>query len=123
MHSKPALRTLLAIAAFGAGVHALAADPPASDTLITPLLEQPLAARAAPVASMLTVEYKPGAGTPPHTHPADTFVYVLAGGMWCDGSWCDPGTHIEIPEGAAAGPYASPGNHISSTAATRSARS
>ncbi|MBX9608295.1 MAG: cupin domain-containing protein [Gammaproteobacteria bacterium] len=81
MQSKPALRTLLAIAALGAGAHALAADPPASDTLITPLLEQPLTAREAPVASMLTVEYKPGASTPPHTHPADTFVYVLSGAI------------------------------------------
>lgn len=81
MHTTTALRTLLAIAALGAGAHVLAADPPPTDTVITPLLEQPLAARAAPVASMLTVEYKPGAGTPPHTHPADTFVYVLAGAI------------------------------------------
>ena len=28
---------------------------------------------------MITVEYAPGAGTPPHRHDAHTFVYVLAG--------------------------------------------
>ena len=58
-----------------------ATEPPKADTIITPLLEKPLAARSAPVASMITVEYAPGAGTPPHTHPADTFVYVLEGAI------------------------------------------
>ncbi|MGE0859042.1 MAG: cupin domain-containing protein [Gammaproteobacteria bacterium] len=80
MNTKTALRTLCATAALSAACHALAADP-ATDTVITPLLERPLAARETPVASMLTVEYQPGAGTPPHTHPADTFVYVLAGAI------------------------------------------
>ena len=47
----------------------------------SPLLEQTLSAREAAVASMLTVEYAPGAATPPHTHPADTFVYVLSGSI------------------------------------------
>lgn len=55
-----------------------AADP---STIITPLLEKPLAARSAAVASVLTVEYAPGAGTPSHSHPADTFVYVLEGAI------------------------------------------
>lgn len=54
------------------------ADP---GTIITPLLEQALAPRSAAVASMVTVEYAPGAATPPHTHPADTFVYVLSGAV------------------------------------------
>ncbi len=53
----------------------------ASDTVLTPLVEQALAPRAAAVATMLTVEYAPGADTPPHTHPADTFVYVLSGAV------------------------------------------
>ncbi len=53
----------------------------ASDTILTPLIEQPLAARSAAIGSMLTVEYAPGASTPPHTHPADTFVYVLSGSI------------------------------------------
>ena len=51
------------------------------DTIITPLMEKPLANRAAAVAGLLTVEYAPGAGTPPHSHPADTFVYVLEGAI------------------------------------------
>lgn len=57
------------------------ADAPADGTVITPLLEKPLTASAAPVGTMLTVEYAPGAGTPAHRHPADTFVYVLEGAI------------------------------------------
>ena len=53
----------------------------ASDTIITPLIEKSLSSRAASVGSMLTVEYAPGASTPPHRHPADTFVYVLEGAI------------------------------------------
>lgn len=58
-----------------------ASGPGTSDTVITPLMEQALSARDAAVASVLTVEYAPGASTPPHTHPADTFVYVLSGSI------------------------------------------
>ena len=53
----------------------------AGDTVITPLIEKPLSPLAVPVGSMLTVEYAPGASTPPHQHPADTFVYVLEGAI------------------------------------------
>ncbi len=62
--------------------HGVLADTAAdTSTIITPLMEKPLAARTAAVASMVTVEYAPGAGTPPHSHPADTFVYVLEGAI------------------------------------------
>lgn len=64
-----------------ASAHEETGKAAASDTVITPLVEQALAPRAAAVASMLTVEYAPGADTPPHTHPADTFVYVLSGAI------------------------------------------
>ncbi len=80
------MRTRTLLLATGLGLCALScashADGQAkTDTVITPLLEQALPARAAAVASMVTVEYAPGAGTPPHTHPADTFVYVLQGAI------------------------------------------
>lgn len=64
-----------------ASAHEETGKAAASDTVITPLVEQALAPRASAVASMLTVEYAPGADTPPHTHPADTFVYVLSGAI------------------------------------------
>jgi quercetin dioxygenase-like cupin family protein len=58
------------------------ADADAKDgTILTALMEKPLANRSAAVAGLLTVEYAPGAGTPPHSHPADTFVYVLEGAI------------------------------------------
>ncbi len=40
-----------------------------------------------------------------HGHMGHHIVYVLSGGMWCGDVWCGPGTHIEVPFGAAAGPY------------------
>ena len=68
--------------ALGGGVATASADEEnRADTVITPLLEQPLPMRESAVASMVTVEYAPGASTPPHTHPADTFVYVLQGAI------------------------------------------
>ncbi len=64
--------------AFAVGPLAAVADAP-GDTVITPVLEQPLTDLPGKVVSMITVEYAPGAGTPPHRHEAHTFVYVLSG--------------------------------------------
>ena len=72
---------LVGLAFGGLVATASAHEQGSADTVITPLLEQPLPMRAAAVAGMITVEYAPGAGTPPHTHPADTFVYVLQGAI------------------------------------------
>lgn len=72
---------LVGLALGGLVATASAHEEDSADTVITPLLEQPLPARDSAVATMVTVEYAPGAGTPPHTHPADTFVYVLQGAI------------------------------------------
>ena len=40
-----------------------------------------------------------------HGHQGHHLMYVLRGGMWCGDRWCPPGTYIDLPEGAAAGPY------------------
>jgi hypothetical protein len=40
-----------------------------------------------------------------HGHHGHHGVYVLRGGMWCGERWCPPGTYIDLPYGAAAGPY------------------
>ena len=72
---------LAGLALGGVVASASAHEEGSADTVITPLLEQPLPVRDAAVATMVTVEYAPGAGTPPHTHPADTFVYVLQGAV------------------------------------------
>ena len=75
------ITALVGLAFGGLMATASAHEQGSADTVITPLLEQPLPMRAAAVAGMITVEYAPGAGTPPHTHPADTFVYVLQGAI------------------------------------------
>lgn len=74
-------RLLISIVAAALSPVSFADEVLTPDTIITPLMEKPLANRAAAVAGLLTVEYAPGAGTPPHSHPADTFVYVLEGAI------------------------------------------
>lgn len=74
-------RLLISIVAAALSPASFADEVLTPDTIITPLMEKPLAKRAAAVAGLLTVEYAPGAGTPPHSHPADTFVYVLEGAI------------------------------------------
>ena len=57
------------------------ADDAASGTTIIPLLNKALADLPGKEATMLTVEYAPGAATPSHRHNAHTFVYVLEGSI------------------------------------------
>jgi quercetin dioxygenase-like cupin family protein len=48
---------------------------------ITPLLTKELSGIPGKEASMLTVEYPPGASSPIHRHNAHVFVYVLEGAV------------------------------------------
>ena len=56
---------------------ALAAD----DAKVTPLMTKDLTGIAGKEASMVTVEYAPGAASAEHRHNAHTFVYVLEGSV------------------------------------------
>lgn len=40
-----------------------------------------------------------------HGHLGHHGMYVLRGGMSCNGEWCGPGTYIDVPLGVAAGPF------------------
>jgi len=60
--------------------------------------------RRDPAFVSLHTRWDPGFVMHRHGHKGHHVVYVLAGGMWCDDTWCGPGTHIEVPLGAAAGP-------------------
>jgi hypothetical protein len=40
-----------------------------------------------------------------HGHLGHHGMYVLRGGMTCGDRWCPAGTYIDLPDGAAAGPY------------------
>jgi hypothetical protein len=53
----------------------------------------------------LHTRWDPGVVMHRHGHKGHHVVYVLSGGMSCGDVWCGPGTHIEVPFGAAAGPY------------------
>ena len=60
-----------------AGAQEAGAQPVAA----VPLMTRPLAGIDGREGTMLTVEYAPGAASPPHRHNASTFVYVLEGSV------------------------------------------
>lgn len=51
------------------------------DAKVTPLMTKDLAGLSGKEATMLTVEYAPGASSSKHRHNANTFVYVLEGSI------------------------------------------
>src|SRR5215475_7421116 len=53
----------------------------AQDTKVTPLLSKDLPEFPGKEATMVTVEYAPGAASAEHRHNAHTFVYVLEGSV------------------------------------------
>lgn len=60
---------------------ALAGISAAQQTKVTPLLSHDLPQLVGKEATMLTVEYAPGAGGDVHRHNAHVFVYVLEGSI------------------------------------------
>src|SRR5436190_22164954 len=58
-----------------------AAAAAAQDAKVTPLMTKQLSGIAGKEATMLTVEYAPGASSAEHRHNAYTFVYVLEGSI------------------------------------------
>jgi len=59
----------------------MAKESAVQSTKVTPLLTKDLAGLAGKEATMLTVEYPPGASSTKHRHNANTFVYVLEGSV------------------------------------------
>jgi quercetin dioxygenase-like cupin family protein len=53
----------------------------ADDVKVTPLMTKDLAGIVGKEATMVTVEYAPGASSAVHRHNANTFVYVLEGSV------------------------------------------
>ena len=53
--------------------------PALAEDSVSVLMNQPLADMAGKVATMLTVDYAPGAASDPHVHPGSVFAYVLEG--------------------------------------------
>ena len=49
--------------------------------------------------------YDPGMIVRRHGHHSPHVVFVLEGSIWCGDRLCPAGTHIELPHGAAFGPF------------------
>jgi quercetin dioxygenase-like cupin family protein len=73
----PGIR-LLAILAAACLAHAVHAAP---ETIVTPLMDVPLADYPGKEALMITVVYPPGGADPVHMHRAHGFIYVLEGSI------------------------------------------
>lgn len=72
------MKRSLLLAALLCAPHLARAQATAS---VTPLLTEPLTGIPGKEASMLVVEYAPGASDPVHRHNAHVFVYVLEGAV------------------------------------------
>jgi len=55
--------------------------PALAEDSVSVLMKQPLTDMAGEVATVLTVDYAPGAASDPHVHPGSVFAYVLEGSV------------------------------------------
>lgn len=55
--------------------------PALGEDAVSVLMKQSLADMAGKVATVLTVDYAPGAASGPHVHPGSVFAYVLEGAV------------------------------------------
>jgi quercetin dioxygenase-like cupin family protein len=55
--------------------------PALAEDAVSVLMKQSLADMAGKVATVLTVDYAPGAASGPHIHPGSVFAYVLEGAV------------------------------------------
>ncbi len=53
----------------------------------------------------LYARWDPGMVVRRHGHFSPHVIFVISGEMWCDGRHCPAGTHVELPLGAAFGPF------------------
>lgn len=71
-----------ALAALAAlALSAVPGDAAAPDAVVTQLLARDLIGVSGKEVTMETVEYPPGGHSPPHSHHAQVFVYVLEGSL------------------------------------------
>jgi len=55
--------------------------PALAEDAVSVLMKQSLADMAGKVATVLTVDYAPGAASGPHIHPGSVFAYILEGAV------------------------------------------
>lgn len=76
-----------------------------ADGTTSSVWEQWLAFSPDPQYLSLYARYDPGMIVRRHGHHSPHVVFVIDGEIWCGDRRCGPGTHIELPEGAAFGPF------------------
>lgn len=69
--------------------------PALAEDSVSVLMKQPLADMAGKVATVLTVDYAPGAASGPHVHPGSVFAYVLEGAVVSQLEGDEPITYIK----------------------------
>lgn len=67
--------------------------------------ERWFAFRGDPPYLSLLARWDPGMIVRRHGHRSPHVLYVIDGELWCGERHCPTGTHIELPEGAAFGPF------------------
>jgi hypothetical protein len=67
--------------------------------------EKWLALSAAPRYLSVYARWDPGMVVRRHGHYSPYVLFVIEGELWCGDRFCPAGTHIELPRGAAFGPF------------------
>lgn len=76
-----------------------------ADGSVSSVWEKWLAFSADPQYLSLYAKWDPGMVIRRHGHYSSHVVFVIEGEMWCADRHCPAGTHIELPLGAAFGPF------------------
>lgn len=76
-----------------------------ADGTVAEVREKWLAFSPDPQYLSLYARYDPGMIVRRHGHHSPHVLFVIEGGLWCAERWCPAGTHVELPHGAAFGPF------------------
>jgi hypothetical protein len=76
-----------------------------ADGTTSSVWEKWLAFSAEPPYLSLYARYDPGMMVRRHGHLSPHVLFVIEGEIWCDDRRCPAGTHVELPLGAAFGPF------------------
>ncbi len=76
-----------------------------ADGTVASIWEKWLAFSPNPQYLSLYAKWDPGVITRRHGHYSPHVIFVIDGDMWCGDRYCPAGTHVELPFGAAFGPF------------------
>ena len=78
-----------------------------ADGSVASVWEKWLAFSSDPQYLSLYAKWDPGVVVRRHGHNSPHVLFVIDGDMWCGDRHCPAGTHVELPLGAAFGPFVS----------------